>query len=88
MFLILKYNRFTRILTFEELKLNLILGKGIFGIGVLWFHFNLIIFTIIFFISSFFLEDFFLISFQIIAYISYSIQYSQINYEFFKHFII
>ena len=88
MFLILKYNRFNRILTFEELKLNLILGKGIFGIGVLWFHFNLIIFTIIFFISSFFLEDFFLISFQIIAFISYSIQYSQINYEFFKHFKI
>jgi len=88
MFLLLKYNRYNRLLTFKELKLNLILGKGIFGIGVLWFHFNLIIFTIIFFISSAFLKDLFLISFQIIASISYIIQYSKINYEFFHQFKI
>ena len=88
MFLIINYNRFNRLLTFKELKLNLIFGKGIFGIGVLWFHFNLIIFTIIFIIFAYFLNDYFLISFQIIASISYIIEYSGVNNKFFHQFKI
>ena len=43
MFFIIKFNRFSRFLTINELILNLLVGKGIFGIGVLWFQFNLIL---------------------------------------------
>ena len=88
MFLITKYNRFNRLLTLNELKLNLIVGKGIFGIGVLWFHFNLLILTIPFFISSIFLGIYFLILFQIIGFINLIIQYSEINYKYFIQYNI
>ena len=88
MFLIIKYNRFNRLLTFKELLLNLIVGKGIFGIGVLWFHFNLIILSLLFFIFSFILKSYFLILFQIIALITLIIQYSEINYQFFNGYTI
>ena len=53
---------------------------------ILWFHFNLIFFTLLFFIFSFLLKDQFLIFFQTIALISYIIQYSKINYLFFKKY--
>lgn len=88
MFLLFKYNRFNRLLTLYELKIHLIVGKGIFGIGILWFHFNLIILTLLFFISSFFLKKHFLSFFRIIAYFSYIFQYSGKNYNFFKQFKI
>ncbi len=88
MFLVIKFNRFNRLLTLNELILNLLVGKGIFGIGVLWFHFNLIIFSIIFFIASFLLENNFLTIFQILSSLSYIIQYSKINYIFFKSYTI
>ena len=88
MFLIIKYNRFNRLLTFKELLLNLIVGKGIFGIGVLWFHFNLIILSLLFFFFSFILKSYFLILFQIIALITLIIQYSEINYQFFNGYTI
>ena len=32
-------------MTLKELKVHLIVGKGIHGIGVLWFQFNLLIYT-------------------------------------------
>ena len=86
MFLITKFNRFNRLLTINELKLNLIIGRGIFGIGVLWFHFNLLIFTLLFFISSFYMKGYFLMIFQILSSISYIIQYSRNNYNFFQQF--
>ena len=86
MFLLIKFNRFNRLLKLKELLLNLIVGKGIFGIGVLWFHFNLLILTLIFFISSFFLKHYFLLFFQILALISLIIQYSGINFQFFKKY--
>ena len=88
MFLVSKFNRFNRLLTLYELILNLLVGKGIFGIGVLWFHFNLIFLSIFFFISSFLFENYFLIIFQILASFSYIIQYSQLNYRFFKSYTV
>lgn len=88
MFLIFNFNRFNRFLTLNELKTHLVVGKGIFGIGVLWFHFNLIILTLLFFISSFFLKKYFLSFFHIVVYFSYIIQYSGKNYNFFKQFRI
>ena len=88
MFLLIKFNRFHRLLTLRELIMNLIVGKGIFGIGVLWFHFNLLIFTLLFFIFAYFLKNYFLSVFQIIALYSYIIQYSKINYNFFKQYKI
>ena len=42
-FFLIKYNRFNRYVTLKELKLQLIIGRGIQGVGQLWFHFNLLI---------------------------------------------
>ena len=47
MFLIIKFNRYNRLLTLGDLKIQIIVGRGIYGISVLWFHFNLIIFNIL-----------------------------------------
>ena len=88
MFLVIKFNRFKRLLTLNELILNLITGKGIFGIGILWFHFNLIIFSIFFFLASFLLKNNFLVVFQILSSLSYIIQYSKINYKFFRSYTV
>ena len=70
------------------MKLNLIVGKGITGVEVLWFHFNLIILSILFFIFSFLVENFFLSFFQIIASISLIIQYSEMHYKLLNEFRI
>mgnify|MGYP002622669644 CR=1 FL=1 len=86
MFLIIKFNRYNRLLTINDLKTQIIIGRGIYGIAALWFHFNLIIFTILFFISFSLLKKHDLLFFQIAAIISYNIQYSEINYVFFKHY--
>ena len=88
MFLITKFNRFNRLLTINELKLNLLVGKGIFGIGVLWFHFNLIILTLLFFISSIFFQTYFLLFFQVVGLISLNIQYSELNFQLFNQYKI
>ena len=49
------------------MKTQIIIGRGIYGISVLWFHFNLIFLTIFFFIFSFILKDYYLPIFQIIS---------------------
>ena len=86
MFLIIKFNRYDKILTLNDLKTQIIIGRGIYGISVLWFHFNLIFFTLFFFIFSFILKDYYLPIFQIIAAFSYKYQYSGINKNFFKQY--
>ena len=86
MFLLIKFNRYRRILTLNDLKTQIIIGRGIYGISVLWFHFNLIFLTIFFFIFSFILKDYYLPIFQIIAVLSYKYQYSGINKIFFKQY--
>ena len=86
MFLLIRFNRYNRLLTLNDLKTQIIVGRGIYGIAVLWFHFNLIIFTIFFFLLSYALKNYFLLFFQITAIISYKFQYSGINYLFFKKY--
>ena len=86
LFLLIKENRFKRFLTLRELAMHLIIGKGIKNMGVLWFQFNLLIITIFFLLSSFLLKRFYLLFFQIIALISYILQYSEINYQFFSKY--
>lgn len=86
MFLLIKFNRYNRLLTIKDIKTQFIIGRGIYGIASLWFHFNLIIFTLLFFISFSLIKNYCLIFFQILAIISYNIQYSQINYLFFKQY--
>ena len=86
LFLILKNNRFNRFLSLTELKTNLIVGRGIYGIGILWFHFNLLIFTLLFYISRSFLKNTFLSVFQFTALLSYILQYSGKNYNFFNKY--
>lgn len=86
MFIVIKFNRYNRLLTFNDLKTQIVIGRGIYGIAVLWFHFNLIIFTLFYFIFSHLLKNNFLVCFQIIAIFSYKYQYSGINYIFFKKY--
>jgi len=83
MFYIMNSNIYNRYLTLIELKTQIIVGKGIAGLGALWFLFNLLIFTFIFFITSFLINKNYILFFQIISLISYIIQYSEINYRFF-----
>lgn len=84
--MIIKFNRYNRLLTLNDLKTQIIVGRGIFGISVLWFHFNLIILTIFFFIFSYVIKNDFLPFFQIIALICYLLLYSDINHRFFKQY--
>ena len=86
MFFVFKFNRYNRILTLNDLKTQIIVGRGIYGIGVLWFHFNLILFTLFFFIFSFILKNYFLTIFQTMALIAYILQYNGFNYQFFKKY--
>jgi hypothetical protein len=85
-FFIFKFNRFNRFLTINQLKIQLIVARGIVGMGALWFIFNLLVFTFIFFISSILLKKKFLFYFQIISLISYIIQYRGINFRFFSQY--
>ena len=86
MFFVFKFNRYNRILTLNDLKTQIIVGRGIYGIAVLWFHFNLILFTLFFFIFSFILKNYFLTIFQAMALIAYILQYNGFNYKFFKKY--
>ena len=86
MFLIIRFNRYKRFLTLNDLLTQIIIGRGIYGVAVLWFHFNLIILTLLFFITSCILKSYFLFVLQIIALISYELQYSGINYLYFKQY--
>ena len=83
MFLLIKFNRYNGFLSLQSLKTQILVGRGIYGIAILWFHFNLIIFTLFFFIFSCLLKKYFLSFFQIVAVISYTLQYSGANYLFF-----
>ena len=83
MFLVIKFNRYNRFLTLRDIKTQIMVGRGIYGVGVLWFHFNLLILTVFYFITSNFFKDYFLLIFQISALFSYAYQYSEINLRFF-----
>ena len=83
-FIIFKTNRFERMLTFYDFKIQILVGRGFHG--PMWFIFSLIIFTLFFVIVSFLFKENFLFVLLIFAIISYSIQYSDFSYDFFNEF--
>ena len=80
LYLFIGNNRYGRILSFKELKLQLITGRMFFI--QLWFVFNLLFLSIVFFIVSFLNEYIFLIFVNLIFILCYLIQYSTSNYFF------
>ena len=81
----LKLSRFRKLLSFNKLLKQLIIGR-IF-LGQFWFLFNLLFFTVMFFILSFYLKyNNFLIFIRIVAIFSYYLQYSKYNYIFFDKY--
>ena len=74
---------------FEKLKASLyqliiqfIVGRPLYS--VLWFQFNLILITVLFYIIAFILKNCYLPFLQILGFLSYLLQFSNINYEYFK----
>ena len=73
-------NRYGRILSFNELKLQLITGRMFFI--QLWFIFNLLFLSIFFFIISILHEYIFLVLVNLLFILCYLIQYLSWNYYF------
>ena len=86
LFFLFKFNRFNRKLLIKEMISQLLIGRPYHG--VLWFHFNLIFFTLgIYIISRLFKKNYYnLFILQIIGIITYILQYSFLNYYFFKKY--
>ena len=83
-FLIIQKNRFGRLLSIIELKVQLITGRKFFV--QLWFLFHLIFFSIFFFIFSYLNEYIFFAFINLIGIIFYIIQYFKINYKFYGQY--
>lgn len=84
-FLIFHTNSYKRIISFNDLMIQFIVGRKF--MKHLWFMFNLLFFSILFFIMSFFCSHFnFLFNLQIASIFSYIFQYSEINYIFFEKY--
>ena len=83
-FIIFGDNRFERMLTLYDFKIQILVGRGFHG--PMWFIFNLIIFTLFILIISFVFKENFLFILQIMAFISYSLQYSDFSFNFFSEF--
>ena len=74
---------------FENLRISLyhliiqfIIGRLI--VNVLWFQFNLIIITVLFYIIAFIFKSYYLPFLQILGILSYILQFSNINYKYFR----
>ena len=67
-----------------QLITQFLVGRGI--CSVLWFHFNLIIITIFFYIIAIIFSNNYLAFLQILGMISYLIQFSGFNYNFFNRY--
>ena len=84
-FLLCKTNIINRIITFNDLKIQIILGRNF--MAHLWFLFNLLFLTILFFIMTFIFAYYnFLFILQILGISSYILQYSRYNYTFFDNY--
>lgn len=83
-YMIFKKNRFGRLLSFTELKVQLIIGRKFFI--QLWFLFNLLFQSLFFYIISFFLKKNFLIFVILLGMIFAIFQYSKYNYIFFLQY--
>lgn len=82
LFAFFQTNQFKRTATFNDLKIQLLLGRKF--MGHLWYMFHLIFFNIIFFILSLLVgEERFLFIFIIAAILSYIAQYSSLNHNYF-----
>lgn len=81
LFFFFRFNRFNRKLLIKEIISQLLVGRPC--LGVLWFHFNLIIFTLAFYIISRLFKNNYLFILQIIGILAYILQYSNFNYYFF-----
>ena len=77
-------NRFNRFLSYNDLKIQLLLGRRFYR--QLWFLFNLLLFTLAFLIISFILKKNFLFLFQILAIMIYILQYSGITIKLFHNY--
>lgn len=83
-FVILKKNRFGRILSFKDLCIQLIIGRKFFI--QLWFIFNVLFLSTFFYISIFMGDNIFLTLLNFFLILCYYIQYSIPNYSFYKQF--
>ena len=85
------YNFLYTFFHFEKLRINLyqliiqfIVGRPIHS--VLWFQFNLILITVLFYIIAFIFKSYYLPFLQILGILSYLLQFSNINYNYFKEY--
>lgn len=83
------YNFLYYFCNFENLRKNIYILIIQFIVGrllcsVLWFQFNLIILTLLFFIIAFIFKSYYLHILQILGIFSYLLQFSNINYKYFK----
>ena len=84
-FIFFQTNQFNAIVSFNDLKIQLIIGRK-FMIHF-WYMFSLIFFNIIFFIISFLAgTKLFLFIFMIACILSYIAQYSSFNFNFFSQY--
>lgn len=77
---------------FKKLKIDLyqlliqfIVGRPLYSI--LWFQFNLILITVLFYIIAFIFKSYYLPFLQFLGILSYLLQFSNINYNYFKNYI-
>ena len=79
LYLTIEKNRFGRMISFKELKLQIITGRMFFI--QLWFIFNLLILSIFFFIISFLYGYIFMLILNLVSIICYLIQHFGDNYN-------
>ena len=84
LYLIIKGNRFRRMLTFNELFIQIITGRKFFI--QLWFIFNIIFISIFFFIISFINDNVLIIIINILSLLCYLIQLNEKSYIFYTDF--
>ena len=65
-----------------QLIIQFIVGRLL--CSVLWFQFNLILITVLFYIIAFIFKSYYLPFLKILGILSYALQYSNINYKYFK----
>ena len=80
LYLLIKTNRFGRILLFQELKIQLIVGRKFFI--QLWYLFNLLFLTFFFFILHYFFKNHFFKLISVFGIFCYYFQYSKYKYNF------
>jgi len=84
LYLTIEKNRFGRMISFKELKLQIITGRMFFI--QLWFIFNLLILSIFFFIISFLYGYIFMLILNLVSIICYLIQHFGDNYILYSQY--